>query len=218
MLRSRRQGIYESVVNELETSNVNRVALRLREFGFLVHSYPKFNFADADPPLTPDLLIVDKKTGLVAVGDYKHAVPPRSPAEVANKLKERKVWNTQLQRYLEYAQQHLMHIQKHFGENTMVTGLCGFVLHRWPLPIPSNQEKHIAYIDAVTLDKVLRGSPNVTLDAILGFFFNEQHISEKPRLTHKIEHLQTVVGEWSYFRPVIIGRQLAELKTESQHD
>jgi hypothetical protein len=212
LIRQRRS-IYEALVEELQAKNVLEIATALQTFGFEVFTFRRFSDEADGNVITPDLVLFDSKSECLAVGDYKHAIPPRSSREVANKLKERLKWAQQVRRYLAFAESRPETLQKQLGLKKPWSTIRGFLLHRSPLPIPAELTTDVTFLDWVLLRRILKGSPGAAIGEILNYFHKLRPLPGSAEVGYRIEHLSTQVGEWTYLRPILVGKSATQLST-----
>src|SRR5581483_5628647 len=83
--------IYESIIGEIEVAAKRRLSALFRENGYAVWDDPLLLRPGMDA-LTPDLVVGRESDELIAVVEYKHALPPRGAAAVSDRIKEASKW------------------------------------------------------------------------------------------------------------------------------
>src|SRR6185295_18501672 len=102
----------------------------------------------------PDFWLYEPLTSTLLACDYKHALPPFGPGDVANRLSDVELWLAQIRKYTEFVTDHAAYVASTL-QLPPIKRAEGLLIFRWALPIPAICPDDIALADWPTLRSLL---------------------------------------------------------------
>jgi hypothetical protein len=178
LARKSKEKLYDSLITEIEKYRVTEVTTQLEYHGLV--SRPGNKLEADGVAVHPDFWLYEPLTSRLLVCDYKHALPPFGPANVANRLNDLESWRRQVRKYIQFVAKHKAYVADALAL-PVVSDCTGLLLLRWPMPIPAN----------FTSDELHR-------------FFRHLRLASKQFSGCVIATSQDiVVGDWTYKHPIV---------------
>jgi hypothetical protein len=191
--------IYEKIIEEIEIAAKRGLARDLRGLGYAVWDEPNLPRKGADP-LTPDLVVGRADDDVIAVVEYKHALPPRGAAAVSDRIKETAKWIDKAQRYLRVAEQQVSRLEGHLDIGCKPRSVIIAVVARWPMPIPIALEDHRVFITDLTRVRSLSQQKSPIREVFGGGMLDRS-------ADVRWDHHSIQVGDWTYKHPVLMREE-----------
>lgn len=187
---------YESIIEEIEIAAKKHLTALFREHGYLVWDTPLLNRSGM-ASLTPDLVVGRDGDGLIAVIEYKHALPPRGAAAVSDRIKEASKWIAKAKRYLIAAREQSQSLHARLGFDGRERQIIVVIVPKWPMPALISIDAEGIYIRDVS-----RMQQAILQKASIAEIVGINSSALQPSM--KCEYHNIRVGEWTYRHPILI--------------
>jgi hypothetical protein len=199
-LARKSKSTYDALITTIEQRSVSQVASQLEHHGLVSILGRKIETEDG--AIHPDFWLYEPLTSTLIVCDYKHALPPFGPGEVANRLGDLEAWLGQIRKYIKFVASHRSHVACALKLPHIVK-TEGLLLFRWALPVPATAPNDVILADWPTLRTVLDNGIMIGVAELRRFFGSLRQASpetsgEMVAATHDI-----IVGDWTYRHPTI---------------
>ncbi len=194
--------IYERMIKGQSSIALSRLARAFQDAGFEVWQEKKIQ-GDRGP-LTPDLIVFDKRHRELLIADYKHALSPVGPSETIYKLRELEKGLGQIRGYLA-----AMTNPTNWPPEIQASGvntIMGLLIFGHPMSIPMGTDAEIAVVNRPTLHEYLARSSPAALSAVVDWARTRPELGFRLGMLRE-HHLSIKVSDWTYVRSVYLPNE-----------
>ncbi|MCB8942678.1 MAG: hypothetical protein H6658_02765 [Ardenticatenaceae bacterium] len=190
---SDRKSIYDEINTGLEQCFLDEVETAFQSLDVILEREPRLTNGNGQSK-SPDFLLIDQNTRGVFVIDCKYSLPPLTPKEVINKMKELTEGTEQTKKvheYMKFITEDKSILSKWLEKIETVYGL---LLFRWSMPLPA--EPSVSVSNWASFQKMLSQSKNVSFSDVLHWLITRPDLNIDTKGVEWYQEIQ--VGDWTY--------------------